>query len=692
MQPSHLALKQPNNILPDTGEQLSTVEWPSVALFIAALLAAIGSSWAWLEGDLPTLLMIAINASVSFVMFTILHDASHHSIGSSDFANELLGNLSMPFITPAASFSLFRFIHIEHHRNTNEYKEGRDPDAWCSQGPRWQQPLRFFVMDFRYLAFWFKHVKQRPKAEIVAVAVHLSLTVLGLIWAYQAGVFWELSALYLIPTRISNFVLIWWFDWLPHHGLTATARSNRFQATRNRIGGEWFMTPLMLSQNYHLVHHLHPSIPFYRYRAAWLKNEQAYLRQGPALTGVWGKDLSNSDYRALRQLPEVADDEETHSNNASERAQFHTLKVAAMHPLTNDSMAVTFKVPDQLADTFKFTQGQHLTLRSDIKGEKSVRRNYSICSSAVDGELMIGVKHIPGGTFSTHVMHTLQIGDRLDVMPPSGRFFTQLNASHAKTYVLIAAGSGITPMLSIIKTTLSVEPESRCILLYGNKNADGIMFRQELEVLRKKHPERLQVLHFLSQDKSAQFEGNLSREASLGWPRTSFDKTLLEGRVNGDKVAQLLGSYASAKRINEWFMCGPQSMIEDVRDTLTEHGVNKENIHFELFVAAAKNNPQHLAASHFVASAITVTSGGKSSQFHITQPEQTVLDAALEQRGDIPYSCMGGACGSCRAKVVSGSVEMDQNFALDDAELAAGYVLTCQCHPTSQAVVLNYDA
>ena len=683
--------KQANNVLPDTGETVPAVAWPTVLLWTATFLIWILTVNAWLNGDLSTLPMMVINAAVYFVMFTVLHDASHHAVGQSDWINEVFGRLSMPFVSIAAPFSVLRFIHIEHHRNTNEHDDGRDPDAWCSDGPLLLQPLRWPWMDLRYIVFWAKHAKQRPIAELVETAVHLSIFVGLILWSWQAGWFWEFAALYLIPNRVAVFLLIWWFDWLPHNGLEHTSRSNRFQATRNRVGMEWFFTPLMLSQNYHLVHHLHPSIPFYAYRRAWLKNEDAYLRQGSAISNVWGKTLSNGDYRAWRGLPEPAD-EPSQGNDASGRAQFHKLRVQSMRQLTDDSMAVTFKVPESLKNTFSFTQGQHITLRSDIGGERDVRRNYSVCSSAIDGELMIGVKHIPGGTFSSYVMNELRIGDKLDVMAPSGRFFTQLSANHAKTYVLIAAGSGITPMMSIIQTTLSAEPESRCILLYGNKNTDSIMFCDELERLRHEHPERLQLLHFLSQEEQQELGGSLTREDSLGWPRTAFDQTLLAGRINGDKVAKLLGSYASANRVDEWFMCGPQSMIEDVRDTLENHGVSAEHIHYELFIAAAKEKPAHLAASNFVPSAVTVTCGGQQTELRMDQPEQTILDAALEQRNDIPYSCMGGACGSCRAKLVSGSVDMDQNFALDQSELDAGYVLTCQCHPTSEMVVLDYDA
>lgn len=685
-----LTSKAANNVLPNTGEVLPTVAWATVALFVATLVIGVASSLAWFNGSLATLPTIVLNAAVCFVMFTVLHDASHHSVGSSDLANEILGRLSMLFVSAAAPFSVLRYIHIEHHRNTNEHDDGRDPDAWCSEGPAWQQPLRWCLMDIRYLAFWFKRAHTRPRAELVETVLTLSSFIGVLIWAYQTEVFWELSVIYLIPNRIAIFTLIWWFDWLPHAGLTETSRSNRFQATRNRVGAEWFMTPLMLSQNYHLVHHLHPSVPFYAYRRVWLRNEETYLRQGSAISDVWGHALDNNDYRAWRGLPKQTP-ELTSENNAAERAQFHSLKVSGLRKLTADSMAVTFAVPDALVETFRFRQGQHLTVRSDIAGEQNVRRNYSVCNSVNDGELRIGVKHIPGGTFSTYVMNELAIGDQIDVMPPSGRFFTRLSANHAKSYVLIAAGSGITPIISILKTTLEVEQESKCILLYGNKKADNIMFKDELQLLKQQYPERFQLLHFLSQQDDVAPQ-EILREQSLGWPRTDFDHSLLKGRISGDKIDQLLGSYAQANRIDDWFMCGPQNMIEDIRGTLENAGVKPANIHFELFAAAAKQAPNHPAASNFVAAAVTVTAGGKTSQFEITQPQQTLLDAALETRGDIPYSCMGGACGSCRAKLESGSVEMDQNFALDQAELAAGYVLTCQCHPTSSEVVLNYDA
>ena len=307
------------------------------------------------------------------------------------------------------------------------------------------------------------------------------------------GTFWLLVLVYLIPERIALFVLAWWFDWLPHHGLTSTQRANRYRATRVRVGMEWLFTPLTLSQNYHLVHHLHPSIPFHRYGATWRRNQEAYLDREVAIATVFGRQLTSDEFRewkelnrALLRLVPVRSPKRTSPSHP----EFHRLRVRSVEALTADSVVISFDVPPELRAAFRFQAGQHVTVRTDIGGT-SVRRNYSICTPATEGEpaeLAIGVRHIDGGAFSTFAVKGLKAGDSLDVMTPTGSFGSTLDSvvedrAAERRYVAIAAGSGITPILSMLQTTLAVEPTSIFTLIYGNRSAETTMFRDALERL-----------------------------------------------------------------------------------------------------------------------------------------------------------------------------------------------------------------
>jgi ring-1,2-phenylacetyl-CoA epoxidase subunit PaaE len=355
------------------------------------------------------------------------------------------------------------------------------------------------------------------------------------------------------------------------------------------------------------------------------------------------------------------------------RAVFHRLRVRAIDRLTDDAVAITFDVPDALRDAYRFTQGQHITIRSDLGGE-GVRRNYSICTSAIDGRLRIGVKHIPGGAFSSYALEQLRPGDELEVMTPTGRFFTELHPANAKHYVAIAAGSGITPILSILATTLEAEPRSRFVLLYGNRTSSSIMFLEELADLKNRYPDRFAVLHFLSRE---------SREAPL-----------LDGRLDRAKLAMLLATLTPPDDVDEWFVCGPYEMARQARATLLDHAVDQRHVHLELFHADTVPRPPVPADVETATdgSRVTVTLDGRQTTLQLSSSGQKVLDAVLRERADAPYACKGGVCGTCRARLLEGTVRMDQNYALEDDEVRRGYVLTCQAHPTSETVVLDYDA
>ncbi len=370
----------------------------------------------------------------------------------------------------------------------------------------------------------------------------------------------------------------------------------------------------------------------------------------------------------MSALPEAA------PRAARRHAVFHQLRVAVVDKLTDDAVAVTFDVPVDLQEAYDFTHGQHLTVRMWVDGEE-VRRNYSICSPAGSGVLRIAVKRLPGGTFSAWVCEKLEPGTVLDVMTPTGRFFTPLDPAQAKHYALVAAGSGITPILSIASTVLAVEPGSAVTLLYGNRTTSSIMFLEELEDLKNGYPERFALSHVLS--------------------REPADVDLLHGRIDAAKLSAFLDALLPVETVDEWFLCGPHEMVESARATLTSRGVDRGNVHVELF--HVEGQPVRVApveedVPRAGASAVTVILDGRGTTFDLATGDQPILDAALRARGDAPYACKGGVCGTCRARLVEGTVRMDQNHALEDDELAAGYVLTCQSHPTSERVVVDYDA
>jgi phenylacetate-CoA oxygenase/reductase PaaK subunit len=529
------------------------------------------------------------------------------------------------------------------------------------------------TIDGYYARFYLARRSSRPRAETVETGFTLLATVAAVGAATATGNLWMAAVVYLIPQRIAITVLAWWFDWLPHHGLEHTQKENRYRATRNRVGLEWLLTPLMLSQNYHLVHHLHPSIPFYRYLRAWRRNEEAYLEREAAIATAFGHQLTPEEYRVWRELDSALARMRPVTvppGSSSPHAVFHRLPVAALERPTDDSVAITFDVPEELRDHFRFTPGQHITVRTDLGGE-GVRRNYSICSSANGGTLRIAVKHIPGGAFSSFAMEQLKVGDELELMTPTGRFCTALDPLNTKRYVAIAAGSGITPILSILATALEVESESRFTLVYGNRTRTSTMFRDEIDELTSRFSDRFDVMHVLSRE-----------------PQRD---PLLSGRIDREKLATLLTTTVRPDEVDEWFLCGPLEMVQTARDTLVAHGVDPAQIHLELFYGYSDGDGASRARENAQPSAVTVLLSGEETTLDLA-PGESVLEGALRLRSDVPYACMGGACGTCRAKLVEGTVEMDHNYALQQDDLDRGYVLTCQSHATSPKVVVDYDA
>lgn len=354
---------------------------------------------------------------------------------------------------------------------------------------------------------------------------------------------------------------------------------------------------------------------------------------------------------------------------------FHPLKVKEVKKETDDCVSVSFEIPENLKQDFTFKQGQSLTMRTIInKGE--VRRTYSICSSPLDNEWKVAIKKVEDGLFSSFANSALKKGDILEVMEPVGKFYSELNVANKKNYLAFAAGSGITPLLSIIKTTLQTEPGSTFTLVYGNKSRSSIIFFEELEGLKNKYLQRFNFINILSRERT--------------------DAAINFGRINTEKLNELakLVNYTS---FDEAFICGPEEMIFCVKDHLQQKGINEKNIHFELFTTSGQKvqDKRHKAQDvedSGPKSNITVKVDGRSFDFNLAfSSDVTILDAALKQGADLPYACKGGMCCTCKAKLMEGEVEMDVHWGLEQEEIEKGFILTCQSHPKTEKVVVDFD-
>lgn len=353
---------------------------------------------------------------------------------------------------------------------------------------------------------------------------------------------------------------------------------------------------------------------------------------------------------------------------------FHPLTVETVNKETADCVSIKFRVPDNLKKAFQYKQGQNLTVKILIGGEE-VRRTYSLCSSPLDDEWKVAVKKVPGGLFSTYANEKLKAGDVLEVMEPVGKFSCELNSDQQKKYLAFAAGSGITPVLSIIKTTLRTEPGSHFTLVYGNKNRPSIIFFEELEGLKNQFLNRFSLVNILSRERT--------------------DSALNFGRIDNTKLKELekLVDYAG---MDEIFICGPEEMIFCVKDFLEAGRTDKKKIHFELFTssspATTKAASQATSGATGQQSTISVKVDGRSFDFSLAlNSNTTILDAALKQGADLPFACKGGMCCTCKAKLVEGEVAMDVHWGLEEEEIQQGYILTCQSHPKTERVVVDFD-
>lgn len=365
----------------------------------------------------------------------------------------------------------------------------------------------------------------------------------------------------------------------------------------------------------------------------------------------------------------------THTQVAATRGHsaFHPLPVAHIEQLTADAVAITFEVPDHLREAFSYTPGQHLTLRASIDGEE-VRRSYSICSPPSAGRLRVAVKRLEGGVFSGHASTGLEPGDVLEVMTPAGRFGVRTDPTASKHYAAVVAGSGITPIMAVLGAVLEEEPGSRFTLIYGNRDTSSVMFLEELADYKDRYRERLHLVHVLSRE---------PQEAEL-----------LHGRIDDAKLKAMLDSLVHPEDVDEWLLCGPYAMVQQVHATLVASGVPKTNIHLELFHVegeAPRIARRPSTSGDDTGSEVTIRLGGRATSFAMPE-EGSILDATLAVRNDAPFACKGGVCGTCRCKIVEGEVEMARNYALEDSEIATGFRLACQSVPTTPKVVLDFDA
>ena len=354
-------------------------------------------------------------------------------------------------------------------------------------------------------------------------------------------------------------------------------------------------------------------------------------------------------------------------------SKFHPLPIASVQHETRDTIVVTFAVPPALKESFHFTQGQHLTLRAMIEGE-DVRRSYSICSAVQDDALRVAIKKIQGGVFSSWANTELKAGMSLDVMPAMGHFNVPLSADHKKNYLGFAAGSGITPLYSIIKTTLLAEPQSHFTLVYGNRASSTVIFREALADLKDQFMGRLSLIYVMSREQQ--------------------DAELFNGRITAEKCKELCQQWINLDDMDTAFICGPEQMMHEVSDALIAQGMAKEKIKVELFAAsipAHSHKPRSALAEGNQHCEVTVVVDGRHLSFSMEKDKESVLDAGLRQGIEMRYACKGGVCSTCRCKVIAGKVDMDANYALEDYEIARGFVLSCQAFPSSDTLLIDFD-
>ena len=357
------------------------------------------------------------------------------------------------------------------------------------------------------------------------------------------------------------------------------------------------------------------------------------------------------------------------NNKTGMTPKFHSLRIADIRHETEDTLSIAFDVPETLQADYAFHAGQYLTLKAQIDGEE-VRRSYSLCSAPHENEWRVAIKQVEGGKFSTYANATLAVGQDMEVMTPTGNFSVTPDNNNDQTYVLFAAGSGITPILSIAKTLLKEESNSSIHLFFGNKGFGSIIFREEIEALKNSYMDRFRVVHILSRE-------NLGNE-------------IQKGRITAEKCDSLFTAFLKNEQIKGIYTCGPEEMILGVKESMTRNGVSEKLIHFELFGTNISKKSKTETSTLEIDSNVTVILDGDSIDISLISGE-SILDAAQKAGADLPFACKGGVCCTCKAKIIKGTARMDVNYALEKDEVEAGYILTCQAHPTSEKLIVSFD-
>jgi ring-1,2-phenylacetyl-CoA epoxidase subunit PaaE len=355
-------------------------------------------------------------------------------------------------------------------------------------------------------------------------------------------------------------------------------------------------------------------------------------------------------------------------------SSFHTIRIKEIKKETSECVSIVFDIPEELSSLFLFSEGQNITIKKEIDGQE-VRRSYSICNAPYEKEVKVAVKKIEGGLFSTFANDVLSVHDSLELLPPTGKFSAHFSSSEYPSYLAIAAGSGITPIISIIKHTLYTQPNSKFTLIYGSKNRPSIIFFEELESIKNKYMDRFTFINVLSREK--------------------MDAEIFYGRIGEEKLSQL-GKLIDYRTFDSAYLCGPSSMIFSAAAFLENVGIQKSNIHYELFttpgpIKTQLNTESKPSVQHSSKSNVTIKLDGRTFSFELSNKGHNILDAALQEGADLPYACKGGVCCTCRAKLVEGEVTMDVNYALEEDEIKNGFILTCQSHPVTEQVVIDFD-
>ncbi len=380
--------------------------------------------------------------------------------------------------------------------------------------------------------------------------------------------------------------------------------------------------------------------------------------------------MTKTDFRSVLIANFTAEKSSLKNKYKMSTPKFHALKIADVRQEIEDAVSIAFDVPSELKAEYQFKPGQYLTMRTRINGEE-VRRSYSICSAPFENELRVAVKKVKGGLFSNYANENLHAGNTIDVMTPMGNFTTEINETQEKTYVFFAGGSGITPILSLIKTILVDEPKSTVTLIYGNRKINSIIFKEQIDFLKNVYLTRFNVIHILSEE----YLGN----------------DVQYGLMDKAKTDQLNEFFLKQEKIDEAFICGPEPMILAIQEKLLAYGMPEKSVHVELFTAQTPAKPITASDEPKIEANVKIVMDGIEQELSIDSDGESILDAAYKSGMDVPFACKGGVCCTCKAKVLEGSVRMDVNYALEPDEVANGYILTCQSHPTSKKVVVSFD-